>query len=736
MVKINYKDSDLVYNPNDIEHVLNISVNDKNLKGNNKGVYTYNIPASFDIETTSFYRDTDGKQYDYNQVSEIREKTGDNVKFEKISIMYVWQFGINGNIIVGRTWQEFTDMMARLTEILQLHSKKKLIIYVHNLAYEFQFIRNLFKWEKVFSIDMRKPIYANTTSFFEFRCSYLLSGYSLANLTKQMVNNTITKKVGDLDYSLIRHSETVLTDLEMGYCIDDIKIIMVYIQDLINQNGGIERLPLTKTGFVRRFCKEQCLYVNEGKKKGRNWSYIGLVEELRISNLEEFDALQRAFSGGFTHANAFYTDSVVENVSSYDFNSSYPYVMVAEQFPMSAGVHVTVKDKKHFDFLMQKYCCVFNIEFVDLIAKQTQDNPISVSKCFKKKNVVDNNGRVVSADSVIMTITNVDFEIFEKFYTWGGLKIDKMYCYKKAYLPTEFVDAILSLYSKKTTLKGVEGREQEYMLSKEMLNSCYGMCVTNPLRDEYTYNDVEEWGIKENDENEREEALFKHNNSKNRFLYYPWGVFVTAYARRNLFTAIDQCKEDYVYSDTDSVKITNADKYKDYFSNYNKEVIRKLNEACIFHEIDFEACNPKTIEGESKLLGVWDFEGVYRRFKTLGAKRYMIEQDNALKTKNQVYEYSLTVSGVNKNSAIPYLYNLHKDNIFEAFTNYLHLPPEATAKKIHTYIDYPTFGTLTDYNGKSGIFTEMNGIHLEPTSYSLSLSVLYLQHLTNINIKE
>ena len=88
-------------------------------------------------------------------------------------------------------------------------------------------------------------------------------------------------------------------------------------------------------------------------------------------------------------------------------------------------------------------------------------------------------------------------------------------------------------------------------------------------------------------------------------------------------------------------------------------------------------------------MGVWDYEGRYRHFKTLGAKRYMVEEENALKVNGKSYNFSLTVSGVNKKSAIPYLLETYGENgIFEAFTNYLDIPPKETGKNIHTYIDY------------------------------------------------
>ena len=734
MKKIPFIQQENIYKPQDIAEVLSFAVNEKNFTGNNKGEKVLNVPVAFDIETTSFYRDIDGNAYSYERYSKLGGKA---TKMEKCSTMYVWQFGINGYCIMGRTWDDFVMMMKQISLLLNLCDKRKIVVYVHNLSYEFQFIRALFEWDKVFSIDLRKPIYARTKDFIEFRCSYLLSGYSLSKLGEQLHHYECKKLVGDLDYSMMRHTGTPLTKQEIGYCINDIKVVMCYIQELIEQYGAITRLPVTKTGFVRKYCRALCLRTigDDGKKKP-NWKYIDTIKNLRITGMDEFSMLQRAFSGGFTHANAKYTDIVIGDVDSYDFTSSYPYVMVSEKFPMSTGVKIPVKSWKQFDFLTSKYCCVFDIEFTDIFATSENENPISVSKCVVHENAVENNGRVVCASKLVMTITEIDYKVFSQFYKWKNARIGEMWCYRKDYLPTEFINAILGLYEKKTTLKGVKGKEVEYLNSKEMLNSCYGMCVTNPLRDEIIYEE-NEWDIQDLNSEKRLEMLQVYNDSKNRFLFYPWGIYVTAYARRNLFTGISECDDDYIYSDTDSVKIKNGDLHKEYFKQYNNLVGHKLRTACKHHGIPFEKIEPKTIKGINKPLGVWDYEGRYKRFKTLGAKRYMVEEENALCVNGVNYNFSLTCSGVNKKCAIPYMVETFGvDGVFDGFTNYLDIPPTATGKNIHTYIDYEQTGTLTDYRGVTGTYDTPTGVHLEPTGYTLSLSVIYINYLMGIKFKK
>ena len=717
-----------IYTPSQFGEVVKDAFNGITPKGNNKGVKYYNIACAFDIETTSFYIDETGNNITYKEKEE-RQKFDPNYNPEKRATMYIWQLGLNGRVIVGRTWEEFRNCCVELSKLLHLSEKRRLILYVHNLSYEFQFISRLFEWVNVFSIDVRKPIYAISTLWVEFRCSYLLSGYSLAMLGKQLTTHKVEKLEGDLDYSLMRNTKTPLSDKELGYCVNDVRVVMAYIQEKLEQEGDIQTLPITKTGYVRQYCRKRCLYLDKHKPNRR---YKELMEKLKINDIDEFDLMQRAFQGGFTHCNAYHMGDTMENVASYDFTSSYPYVMVSEKFPMSGGVKVKVDTEEQAEKYFQKYLAIFDVCFLNLMPIDTNDNPLSSSKCYKKVNVVENNGRVVSADLVATSLTNIDWQVMKQFYKWDSVKFGVFYIYYANYLPTPLVDCILELYEKKTTLKGVEGMEVEYLKSKEMINSVYGMAVTNPLRDEIIFDGLL-W--ENNPPKNREELLEKYNNSRNRFLFYPWGIFVTSYARRNLFTGIKAVGDDYIYSDTDSIKFTNPDSHKSYFESYNKLVTMKLEKAMAYHGFTIERTHPKTKEGKEKPLGVWDFEGVYKRFKTLGAKRYMVEEDNALKVNGVSYPVSLTVSGVNKKVAIPYLWDLTGGNIekiFELFNEGLEIPPSKSGKNLHTYIDGEIEGQLVDYLGNKAPYKELCCIHLEPTGYDLSIASLYKKYITGV----
>lgn len=667
-----------------------------------KGKIFYNLAMSFDIETSSFYEDKNGVIYTNDDYRKLKNQ----VRAEKKAIMYIWQFAIEENVIIGRTWNDFLYFCKKLYDFLDL-KERYIIVYVHNLSYEFQFICRWFNWVDIFADSKRKPLKVMTDTHFIFKCSYRLSGYSLEVLANNLKSHNIKKMVGDLDYNLIRNSKTPLTKEELKYCENDVLIVTSYIDEQIAEFGNIEKIPLTQTGKVRRYVRKQCFH---------NKEYQYFIKELTIEK-PEYLILKNAFMGGFTHCNAMYTQKVCHNVTSFDFTSSYPTVLISEKYPMSKGKEVYINTESELLNLIKNYCVLVDLQFTNIKSSFLYEQIISYSKCRNVKKPLINNGRIVQADTLTISCTDVDFLNIRDFYKWDNMKIGLCYIYKKDYLPKEFIKTILHLYKSKTELKGVDGKEVEYLHSKELLNSLYGMCVTSIVHDRFDF-DGTQWN---NQEGNLEDELKNYNTDKNRFLFYQWGVWCTAYARNNLYTAIRECKEDYIYSDTDSVKIFNADKHKIYFEKYNQWIVKKLEKCLIYHKIPLDFISPKTIKGETKTLGVWDFDGFYTDFKTLGAKRYIFRKDKKL---------SITVCGLSKKSGKEFIEN--KKNPFIFFNDGMFVDSNHTGKMTHTYIDKEIEKTVPDYLGNVAYYHEKSFIHLEKTDYLLSLSDMYIRYFMGV----
>ena len=679
------------YTKADLWWILYKTLYNETPKGDYRKRYYYNKACAFDIETTSTV-----------------------INGTKCAFMYIWMLGIDGYCIIGRTWDEFSWCINKICEFCGLQEDVLLPIYVHNLSYEMQFIKDRFTWSYILALDERKPIYCRASCGIEFRCSYRLSGYSLAKVGENLRKYKVQKMVGDLDYEKVRHSQTPLSDDELGYCVHDVLVVMAYIQECIEQEGSINNIPSTKTGYVRRYVKRECI----GTSKHRNHRYRNMIRYLTLEP-EEYLQLRECFQGGFTHASPIFSNKLVQDVDSYDFTSSYPAVMLSEEFPMSTSELIEIKSQEEFEYNLENYCCMFTATFYNIESKELFEDYISRSHCIDVgDNIQNNNGRVVKADMLTITITEQDFMIIKRMYSWDKMEIEEFRRYKKGYLPTEFVEAIIKLYEDKTKLKDVKGKEAEYMMAKSNLNSLYGMTVTDIIRDDVYYSDGE-WQTESPD---LASAIKRYNNSMSRFMFYPWGVWVTAYARVNLWTGIISAGNDYVYSDTDSLKMVNGSEHSEYIEQYNEMITDKIQDAMEYHHIDFERTKPKTIEGKEKPIGVWDYEGHYSRFKTLGAKRYMLEENGKLR---------ITVAGLGKKVALDYILSQDID-AFDFFSNNMYIPKGYAGKMIHTYIDMPSHGIVKDYLGNYGEFNELSSLYMEPADYSLSIGREYAKFLFSV----
>lgn len=686
---INYNDID--YQELD-ELLSSISFVKKNNRKNTESLA--NVAISFDTETTSTYANG-----------------------EKVAFTYFWQFGLTDKFYCyGRNWPEFVKLCVHISERLQLNDKRKLVVYVHNLAFEFQFMRKYFNWIDVFSTKERNPIKALTDLGIEFRDSYILSGLPLFLVAENLTSHTVKKLVGDLDYSLIRTPNTPLTEKELAYCLNDVIILVDYIDEQIEQYGNISKIPLTNTGRVRLAVKEKAF-------NKTNYSITRKTMENLTLSPDLYKQMKRSFAGGFTHANKNHVGKIVKGVQSMDFTSSYPTVLLASnRFPMSKPFAYDYQSKEKFleDLKNPRKMFFFTATFTELVTKLDFENYLSKSKCFDTDNLVENNGRVWSASKLSIVICSIDFEIIQQCYDWEDVEFSDITMFTTSYLPKYMLQSVIEFYQKKTTLKGVQGKEREYLLFKGMLNSLYGMTVTDFAKPEITYTD--DWGKEMLD---LKKCIDEYNTDKGRFLYYPWGVVVTALARKNLWSGILELGNDYVYSDTDSVKFINAEKHQDYFKRYNEDITNQLKTMCKLKGFNYEDLAPKTIKGVSKPLGVWDDDGYYEYFKTLGAKRYIVYEQGKLKT---------TIAGLGKKAGAKYLIDNSTD-VLQAFKKFrigLKVPAGKTGKNTHTYIDDEFKEIIVDYLGNEYEIESLSAVHLETASFEMSISDSYAEFLATM----
>lgn len=684
---------------------------------NHRQIKYFDIFGTFDIETTTYFREE-----------------------EKLASMYVWQFCFNGNVWYGRSWGEFFQLIEKIKTTYNTSLTRRFVIYVHNLSYEFSWFCHHFNWGEVFAREEGEPIRACTADGIEFRCSYILSGKSLAALAEDR-NYKIQKAQGKLDYSALHFWWTPLTNDELEYCYNDVLVVEEFIKDEIKRNGSIAAIPYTRTSYVRQRMRDAC-YAPKYRKRTE-----ALMAELTIKDKEEYDMLRRAFQGGFTHANANRVARVYEQVGSYDITSSYPTVMVAEKYPMSKAEEVELT-LENMDDLAIDHCLIFDVTFYNIKSSTEIDDPISESKCRnfatrlvngkERKSAIINNGRIDQADRITMTITEVDFEIYRHYYTWDKVEFGKCLAYIKAPLPIPIVECTMDMYSDKTQLKEVEGKEDDYLKAKGDFNSTYGMMVTNIIQDTITFDG--KWKTRKA---RVEDELERYNSARRRFLFYPWGIYVTAYARRNLLLTIRKIGTDYIYSDTDSIKFLSHEKHRNIFEQYNKNIKNKIKYRLQCAGIDLDKAAPKDVRGKKHPLGVWDFEGVYEQFKTLGAKRYLIYQTVSEKYAENNPEMcrringkdvaiKVTVAGAHKKKTATYL-NCQKDPM-AFFDDDMEIPEEYSGRLAALYIDHPTEDTVTDYLGQEGHWEERSSVALYPTQYHLNFSKQFAEFLKWIDL--
>lgn len=584
----------------------------------------YNIALGFDIETTQIpYHKING---DVMIDEEYMTKELARFANSPVSFMWHWQMaffaGEDEYYITGRRWEEWQIFMQGLKEYLGLGSKRILVIYVHNLAYEFQYIQDFFGWDSVFARQPRRVMKALTREGFEFRCSYFLSNMSLKKWLENTEGVIHQKMDGDLDYSKYRDWTTPISSEEYRYCINDVLgLVEALWQQMEGEGDTIVSIPLTSTGYVRREVRS---YIFEHTDR---YKYRKMIKE-SFPSADVYSHLKKVFRGGDTHAYFALANKCLTNIHSFDIKSSYIAWIEYEEYPIGRGQEYLISSLDELIQVMDDKLLILEIDLFDLEVNFDTAMPyIDFAHVSSYRNIHRDNGRILEAEYVHYHCTSVDLEIILKEYSFSEIGITYCYGWRKEKLPKPLLEIVYEYFKRKTELDGLEDYYYEYVKRKNKVNSIFGMMVTAYDMWDVIYN--EDTNLWSTEVGELEGLLDKVKNSYNTFLLYQWGVFITAYARYHLHMMLQKVKLDSVYIDTDSLKFMNDDN-KRFFLEENDRIKKIAEENLAI------AYNPL---GEAEILGVWKDEGKYDEFKTVGAKKYCYK-------KNEKYE--VTVSGMNK----------------------------------------------------------------------------------------
>lgn len=730
---------------------FNLKAEDFSLRKDRKRGLVSDDVFTFDTEATSYFiNPINGnitETFDANLDDDWRKRKTGNKKcgsfyndYEKAGVCYIWMFQVKEEVYYGRYLNELPVFIEALSEAM---NHAYFTVFVQNLPYDWQYLINVIDFDEVFARQARKPMYAISKAHrVMFRDAYILNMMSLENVGKKF-NLAHAKKSGELDYNLARLPCTPLTAQELEYCEYDCKCLADYIAMKAEQYGNIWKIPLTQTGEVRNIIKEEIVDASKARSSFfalKNWK--SKMEKMAENDINRYRVLLSAYAGGYVHANALHTSRIIKNVWSYDFASSYPSVMITEKYPCTRFVR---EDPSIDNLDYDRKCYILHLVFD--CENAGSSSFLSVSKCtdiHDRFNTIEDNGRISIGRGIEVYLTDCDWQIAQRAYKIENLKVLEVFSARKEYLPKPILRSIEKLYKNKSDYKArvknwgkiEETREltpdeksaktldeATLQFNKQCLNGIYGACVmksvTDPVEYDYTRDDsgwvpydcpdnmtLEEWATL--CEIDAQNIL---TDSNSRLLFnFGWGVWVSAYARRNLWEAVLEIGDGTVYCDTDSIKglPEKAEEAAAFVRGYNDRVDEKVRKSCEANGLDVE-----TLLG----IGRFDYEGTYDRFVTLGSKKYAYEKHGRLE---------ITVSGVDKRRAVydatEHAEKLDRLTSLKEFKNGKCWGAQTSGRLIRYYIDNQQPRTFVDYLGNSEVIDQKHAVCLQPSSYVLGVT--------------
>lgn len=567
------------------------------------------------------------------------------------------QLIFNGEYYLVRKPEGVVDFFNGLYDAFDFNddkcAKNHFICYIHNASYDLSYlvpyfergIRQYGKRRSKGLITKENQFITYTVGSFEFRCSYQLSGMSLEKWSNEM-NTEHKKRVGLYDYDKVLYQDSELDDDEQDYDKYDVLTMRECLdKQLEYHRDDMTSVPFTKTGYIRRTLRASCNSDRTYRKK--------YFENTRL-NSRLYQSMRDAYSGGYTHNNRYHIDEVIEaTIGHRDFKSHYPTQMAVNDFPLGVPQMVYDVDMTD-DYLDIPDILDMSPEFstlTEIVIYEARLRTHEITMPFlaeakgfgKAQHDLVDNGRYImfkSDDGIKFTFTNYDLKIITEQYEMD-YAIGSVWRMKNEPLP-ECILSVVNTYfkgksDKKNVVKDLTEKcgkldprtvdaQFDLRMDKEGLNSIYGCCATNPLRDSWTFNDnIEFKRTMITDDAVVSDALDKYYARRNSFLPYQVGVWITAMARYELYEYVKAVGYDKVlYCDTDSIFYIKTDETESAIEALNAEKHAKASYVVLDN-------------GTREYYDVFDSEPDCKAFKGLHAKCYGVVTDKGLE---------LTIAGV------------------------------------------------------------------------------------------
>ena len=670
-------------------------------KGQNK---TYNnCIIMFDTETSR------KKLRSSKQVSQLPSGLKARENHVVAWTISVRAFGLNLVTLYGHKPSTLVSTMKKIHDSMR---GEITIMYAHNMPYDHWFVRRfMYKaWgepKKQLNIKPHYPLYLEFGNGIQIRDSLALSNRSLEKWAKDL-NVEHQKAVGKWNYLKFRSQNEKFSKDEKQYIEFDTLAGVECIDKTMQMiNKSVYSMPFTSTGIIR-----DLLFQIAAEFHAKD-----LFNRI-APTFEQYQILVQLFHGGYTHANRFQIDTLIEDlVQCYDFTSSYPFCMLAYKYPMER--FTPMSDMKIDKILKSADTTAFMFKLIGYKARLKDSNHVmpalQYSKCIEDTviNPRLDNGRIISCDYFEIYLNEIDLQVIADQYIFGndenleGAMCVEVQAAQKDYLPRWFTDFVFKLFKEKCELSLTDD-EILYILKKYQINGCYGMTVQRSIKEvikeNYTSTDITEAFTVDRPEDHKEQIkeqkkeYEKYLKKRSSILNYAWGCWVTSYAFRNVHE-LNKCVKPesegglLLYNDTDSA----------YAVGWDLDKIKLYNDNCLkllkANNYDSVVIGDKTFNlgiAEHKLL-----KDDYTEFKTMGAKRYCGRN-------KKDGEIHLTVAGVPKKNGALCL----NDDITNFSEGFIFKGTE-TGKKTHVYFSSDIY---IDSNGNE----TADSIDLLPGDYKLS----------------